>query len=877
MKNFNSSINCISCIVCVVCILYIPSIALAQLKDDFSDGNFSTNPAWTGDTSHFEVNSSGQLHLKSTGSDTSVLVTQNGRVLNTEWNFWLKLSFNTSSNNFARVYLTSDTNKLYSGVNGYFLQVGGGEDSVLIMKQTGKTFKTVFRFNSYKTLHSTNTLRFKITRDDSGNWEAMIDTTGGYNYIPEGSFFDDSFVTSRWFGLMCRYTSSNATKFYFDDFYVGPIIYDTIRPEILSVEAISASVIRMVFSEPIQHQSAENVENYRLISKGLSPDSVKQDILQPDVVSIFLHDSLVQGTIDSVNIRNILDLSGNRLTDTIVQLCYYQPGAYDILIHEIMADPDPPVELPNGEFVELYNRSAFTINLKDWKFRYGSYSKVFPSTTLSAGGYLLIVKDSAYLNYARCAVLFTSSSSLSNEGTSLVIEDSMGHVIHAVEYSPNWYRGSFKGEGGWSLEMTDPLNPCGCLENWEPSKDATGGTPGRANAVMKANPDEKSPAARRAVIIDSTVVEVTFSEAMDSLSLLSENGWVVVDGSDGAIHPVVVKPVSPEFISTKLLFEKSFERGVTYTLKISGTMRDCAGNNCDTSRSIRFAIPDSATSRDVVINEVLSNPTSGGSRFVELYNRSEKIIDLQTLVLANRDTAAGLSENATPLISSGYLLFPGDYVAMTSSAEDIDDRYRPAFPEAIQEMKGFPVFGDDTGTVVIARKDNLVIIDKIQYNPDMHYPLLATTEGVSLERTSPDLSSEDQSNWHSAAETAGFATPGYQNSHWVVPDDTDQGIVIQPAIFSPDNDGRDDLLIVTIRQNEPDFTVSIAVFDSRGQMVKQIANNVLTGNEGIFTWDGMTATRNKASLGIYVLLIELVQPEGTVRKVKRTVILGGRL
>jgi hypothetical protein len=148
---------------------------------------------------------------------------------------------------------------------------------------------------------------------------------------------------------------------------------------------------------------------------------------------------------------------------------------------------------------------------------------------------------------------------------------------------------------------------------------------------------------------------------------------------------------------------------------------------------------------------------------------------------------------------------------------------------------------------------------------------------VSLERTNPDLSSEDQGNWHSAAETAGFATPGYQNSHWVVPDETDQEITIQPAVFSPDNDGRDDLLIVTIRQKEPDFAVNMEVFDSRGRLVRQIANNVLPGSEGIFTWDGMTETRSKAPLGIYVLLIELVRPDGMIRKTKRTVILGGKL
>ncbi len=874
MKTSNFCIFCIFCIVCIAFIVCIPVLAPAQVKDNFSDGDFTENPAWAGDAGHFEVNLAGQLHLFAAGSDTSLMVTRNDRVIETEWSFWMKLSFNTSSNNFARVYLMSDTTALASSLNGYFLQVGGGDDSVFIVKQTGLALKTIYRFRSYKTFHSTNTVRFKVTRDEAGRWEALIDTTGGYKYFQDGTFFEDSFVTTRWFGLMCRYTSSNATKFYFDDFYIGPVLYDTIRPGITSMEALSANVLRISFSEAIQRQPAENVENYQLKLHGIRPDSVILDLSTQCHVSLFLHDSLAEGTFDSLRVVNIADISGNLMRDTLVQVCYYRPKAYDILIDEIMADPDPPVELPNGEFVELYNRSAFPINLKDWTFKYGSYIKSFPSITLSSGGYLLIVKDSAFLHVANCAVLFTSSSSLSNEGTTLILKDPGGHVIHTVTYSPGWYRGSFKEEGGWSLEMTDPLNPCGCMDNWGPSTDAFGGTPGRANSSKKTNADETAPVVLRAVITDSARLSVTFSEAMDSLSMLAPSKWITFPSGK---HPVGVQPVAPDFSSALLSFNELFEHGIIYNLRLSGTVKDCARNECDTTRSIRFAFPDSVAARDVVINEVLTNPASGGSRFIELFNRSEKIIDLQTLVLSNRDTLDGFSENAVSLTSVGYLLFPGDYIAFTSSREEINDRYPVPFPENIAGVSGFPVFGDDTGTVIVARKDNLMIVDRMQYTAEMHYPLLATTEGVSLERTSPDWSSEDQNNWHSAAETVGFATPGYQNSHWVTQDVTDQEIFVYPEIFSPDNDGRDDLLIVTIRLDNPDFAVNMRVFDSRGRFVRQITNNVFTGSEGVFTWDGMSFARTRAPLGMYILLVELVRPDGVVRKIKRTVVLGGAL
>ena len=861
---------------CIVCIFCISCFAHAQVKDDFSDGNFTDNPVWTGDAAQFEINISKQLHLKAAGSDTSVLATRSSCVKNSEWSFWIKLSFNTSANNHARIYLAADTMDPRTVIKGYFVQVGGGDDSIYIMKQTATSAEKLYSFKTYRTLHSTNMLRFRIRCGNSGQWEAMVDTTGGYNYISDGTFFDDSFQVSRWFGLMCKYTSSNATKFYFDDFYAGPILRDTVPPVIISQEAVSARFLRVIYSEPVQRLSAETRGNYQLRSSGIMPDSVIQDIQHPEIVAMFLHDSLADGTTDSLRIRNITDVSENRMQDTVVPVCYYQPKAYDILIHEIMADPDPQVGLPNGEFVELYNRSMFPINLEDWTFKYGSYSKAFPAITLPSKGYLLIVKDSAYLNFAKCAVLFTSSSSLSNEGTTLVLKDPHHHVIHAVSYTPEWYRGSFKGEGGWSLEMTDPLNPCGCIENWVPSENVFGGTPGRANSTGKENPDLKLPSVLRGVVTDSASLEATFSESMDSISLLSRAGWVI-NHPDGETHPIGVVPVPPGFNAATLLFDRPFQRGITYTLSISGRSRDCAGNVCDSSRSIRFAIPDSVTVHDMVINEILSNPASGGSRFTELYNRSEKIIDLQSLVIANRDTAAGLLSNAMLLTKGGYLLFPGEYIAFTSSPEDIISRYQPMFPENVVWMNGFPVFGDDTGTVIIARKDDLKIIDKMRYNSDMHYPLLVSSEGVSLERTSPDLPSDDQNNWHSASETSGFATPGYQNSHRIVSEASDREIMIQPVVFSPDNDGRDDLLFVTIREADPDYAVNISVYDSRGRLVRQLANNILTGSEGVFTWDGMNAARSKAPLGFYILLVELTRPDGTARKIKKTIVLGGKL
>ena len=68
----------------------------AQLIDDFSDGDFSNNPIWTGQDSLFFVNSSFELQLNDTGNvaNEAYLVTNTG-VLNINdsitWDFRIKL------------------------------------------------------------------------------------------------------------------------------------------------------------------------------------------------------------------------------------------------------------------------------------------------------------------------------------------------------------------------------------------------------------------------------------------------------------------------------------------------------------------------------------------------------------------------------------------------------------------------------------------------------------------------------------------------------------------------------------------------------------------------------------------------------------------
>ncbi len=855
--------------------ILIHSFGKAQFIDNFSDGDFTSNPTWTGDAASYKINTAFQLQLNASGESISALSASNNMLQEMEWDFWAKLSFAPSDNNLARMYLVSDQADLKGMLNGYYIKLGetGSNDAIELVKQSGNIHTVVCR-GTDGLLAASFAVRIKVIRSASGIWEVLADPVGGVNFQLQATGTDNSFTNGSFFGIYCKYTSSNSTKFYFDDFYAGQIIVDNTPPEVLSVSLTATNRLTLTFSEPVQNNSAIAINNYSVTPGALNPESASQDIANPSVINLLFTDSFMADVAYSLSISNVKDLAGNSMATTQFPFAWHKAKTFDLLINEIMADPSPPVSLPDAEYVELYNRSAYPIDLKDWTLLLGSSAKPLPQYTIPAGGYVILCDDgSKTLLEPFGPVLDFSSFAVTNAGGTITLIDFENNVIHSVSYTDKWYRSSYKFDGGWSLELIDPLNPCGEAANWIASNNPSGGTPGKLNSVNTPNPDLVAPTINRAGVSDATHIIIWFSESCDSTNIKNTANYSI---DNGIGNPTTIFVQSPAFNVAYLTLPVALSEGVVYTITCTNNIADCAGNPFSTNSSAKFAIPSAAEANDIVINELLFDPPTGCVDFVEIYNRSTKVIDLKDVVLANYDTINMAITDYNEITNQHFLILPAMYLVLSSDSSAIKKFYKTTNPQGFLNMVSFPTMNNEDGLVALTSKGGDVI-DLVAYTATMHYPLLKSVDGVSLERISPVRLSKDETNWHSAAEAVGFATPAYKNSQFgmVVTDENE--ITLSPEIFSPDNDGYNDNLTIAYSFGNPGNNTTITIFDATGHPIRNLVNHELCGTSGAFTWDGITNDRMKASIGRYIVFVEIFDMQGQIMRYKKTTVLGGKL
>lgn len=844
----------------------------AQFTDDFTDGDFTTNPTWSGDDALFTVDA-GQLR-SNTGTlstaTTYYLSTPSTLAANAQWEFFVNLKFSTSGANYVDVYLMSDVQSLATPANGYFVRIGETADHVVLNKMSGGTASLLVASPDGIVNSSTdNPFRIKVTRDASDQWTLFYDDGATGVFTNAGTATDGSITSSNYFGL--RIVQSTATgpinNHFFDDFSAGPIVVDLTPPSIVSATATDDQHVDLLFDEPVDQATAENIANYA-ISPANSVATASRDALNFALVHLALATASQNGTSYTLTVNNVEDLSGNAIVNGTADFMFTviaPPGTGVVVINELMADPDPAVGLPAGaEFVELFNTTVDqTFDLTGWKITDGSSTGTLPAVQIPPGGFVILsgTTNAPLFSGFGTAVGVPSFPSLNNDGDALQLWDVNGTTIDAVTYSSSWYNDPAKANGGWTLERIDPFTPCSSATNWTASNAALGGTPGAQNSVFAILTDTIPPTLSQVFVIDSVTVDLLFSENMDVASLIA--GSYTIDPAIGIANLALIAADR-----VRLTLAAELVEGVLQTVTVTG-VSDCPGNAIGTPNTAIFALPEPIVAGDVVINEVLYDPRGSGSDFVELYNRSQKVVSLAGLQLENGSGSIKL------ITANAYLLLPGQYVAIATDPANVLANYPPGHADRMLPAT-LPSYNNGSGTVIFlgASGDTL---DLFNYSDDLQFALLKSVDGVSLERVDPDRPTSDNSNWHSAAQDVNYATPGYENSQYAPAPAPNGSISIEPAIFSPDNDGYQDVLTIAYKFDEPGFVGTMKVFDLAGREVRTLMNNELLGTNGSISWDGLMDGNDLARIGPYIIYLEAFDLNGNVEKFRKSVVLAHRL
>lgn len=851
----------------------------AQLVDDFSDGDFTDNPEWFGNTEKFAV-TNGELQLNdlspgSTNTSQLYLSAPTSLEDSTTWEFYIRMEFAVSSGNYARIYLSASSPDLSSALNGYYLLIGEGtvmSDSIVLFRQDGNASLKILSGIKGGVGGDPAIARVRVTRSTLGEWALWTDYSGGNNLQLEASALDATYSFGQYFGAVCNYTSTRADDFYFDDVLITPLYADDEPPLLTAVQTTSPNRIIASFNEPLDPVSISEAGNFQVSGIG-TPVSATPVVGDPASVELVLPSPMINLQSYTLTVNMIEDQNGNiggQQMFSFTFLNIQQPSPDDVIITEIMADPTDTVGLPPAEYIELYNRSNKVIELSRLSFSAGTSVRDLPDFLLLPGAYVIVCSEEFAPKFTAFGTVVSVSTlpSLINGGTRLALTDETGTLIFEVSYSVDWYADLNKANGGWSLEMinlneTDIYN---CPGNWRASENNAGGTPGQPNSLLGAALEQTPPIPIRAFAESTLEITLVFNEPLNFQTAENIGNY----GLDNGLTIIGAALQTPGRTEVLLTLSGALQPGVVYTVTARSGHEDCLGNAATADLPVKVGLAQAVAPGDVVVNEVLFNPATGGSDFVELYNRSDKIFDISGWIIANTQDA---TDGEKPIVTD-FLLFPGEYVVLSPSKSIVAAQYTVENPGALLE-NDLPTLEDSQGNVSILVQD--VVIDAFDYDDDLHNALLSDKNGVSLERISPEQSTQDRGNWHSAAATVGYGTPTARNSQFLLQPPTPGSdiITLTNNTFSPDGDGNEDVLTFTYAVDKAGYAMNVRIFDAAGREVRNLVNNLLLASEGILKWDGATNDGSRARVGIYVLWVELVHPEGDVERIKLPCVLAG--
>ena len=625
---------------------------------------------------------------------------------------------------------------------------------------------------------------------------------------------------------------------------------DTEGPQLFSWNINQANQVTLIFNESIELAPSSNFvcTNAQISSVQFSESNT--------VVVITFNANLQPETFYTLSQSSLSDCEGNVSSYSIEIYQGKTPEYGDLIFTEILADPEPVVQGIPSEFVEVINKSSHTLELHGLTIN----SCVFEGNHLLLPNEYLILGDvTESLSFLSVSnkLLIPSFPTLTNSGMLLKLSMNGTH-LDSIRYSIEWFNNSFKANGGWSLELVNPNLPCSTSNNWKPCEDEIGNTPGIQNSVHSLSPDTEVP-------------QLLYVTAEENAIALHFNEPVTLDGCLFQEENVVGNFIADIASNTVLLYANELLDSSIFNYTVEG-ISDCSGNN--TSINFLWGSPENASVENLVVNEILFNPYVGAFDFVELRNTSSNAVCIQNLSIANGYLNSGADNEIGT--TEGRIILPNEFIVFTEDEKNLEQSYPSIQTKNIIRVDVLPSFNNSNGTCIIYSSEN-DIIDELNYSESMHFQLLNSFEGVSLERLSDALPTQQKSNWHSASASSGFATPGVENSQSLSLENMNGNFELSTSIFSPDNDGMDDVIQFHFSEMTSGCVGNLTIYNERGIRVRRLMRNEYLGPEGNIIWDGLSDKGEALELGIYIATFEAFNEDGIQVNHKRDFILARKL
>ncbi len=296
--------------------------------------------------------------------------------------------------------------------------------------------------------------------------------------------------------------------------------------------------------------------------------------------------------------------------------------------------------------------------------------------------------------------------------------------------------------------------------------------------------------------------------------------------------------------------QEPLEVGARYEIKLSGCT-DLSGNRLDTS--IVFGLPALAERGDILFTEIMFAPSTGNSEFVEVVNRSNKVLDLSDYAFSTRklDAAPTFGKRIT---AKRALLFPGEYKVLTKSIEGVCGVCQCPGEESFLVTSNLGAMNNSGGWITLCRFADSLLVDEVRYSPDMHVEGVPNKgTGVSLERVS-----WDGNEWTSASPSTGYASPGLENQAMMAVEDL---LLDADKICYPYVDGAGEWHL-RYELDQAGYSANVKVYSLSGLPVATLAEASNLSVAGEISWNGCADGGQMLPPAPYIVVVDLIHSSG---------------